>query len=135
VADLKRWAKKMKRVELLTVSDSFAITGRGIVVLPDFSVPPGGWKDRKEELTIISPTGQSSEATALVSVTHFTFSDRTVSADRRLRVVVMIQGRKKEEIPAGSRLFFSHEIRDLLSQKKEPNQAPEPTGLLARGSS
>ncbi len=119
----------MKRVELLTVSDSFDITGRGVVVLPDFSVPPGGWKDRKEALTIFTPTGQSHEATALVSLTHFTFSDPSVSADKRWRVVVLVQGRKKEEIPIGSRLLFSREISDALSHKTEPNQALEPTPI------
>jgi hypothetical protein len=123
----------MKQVELLTVTDSFDITGRGVVVLPDFSVPRDGWKDRKEDFTILTPTGQAHEATALVSLTHFTFSDPTISAEKRWRVVVMIQGRKKEEIPIGSRLFFSREITDALTQKTEPNQSLQPTAPSGRG--
>jgi hypothetical protein len=112
----------MERVELLTVSDSFDITGRGLVVLPDFSVPPAGWKDRKIQLTIVTPTGQTQEATASVFLTHLVLSDRSASADRRNRVVMMILGLARENIPIGSRLFSSRDLLEELSKKQEPKQ-------------
>ena len=60
----------MIRIELLTVKDSFQINGRGVVVIPDFSVPDG-WRNRAESVTVAMPDGHQYEATAQFSMSHF----------------------------------------------------------------
>jgi hypothetical protein len=103
----------MKRVELLTVEDSFQITGRGVVVIPDFSVP-NGWKNRTEVVVVRKPDGQQYEATAQLSMTHFNISDPDVSIDKRWRVVVLLPDRKKEELPIGSKILVSEKVKDAI---------------------
>jgi hypothetical protein len=103
----------MSRVELLTVQDSFLIEGRGVVVIPDFSVPDG-WKDRKETVAVTTPGGQEYETTAQFSISHFCLLDRTASLDKSWRIVVLLLNRKKEEMPAGSKISVSQEIRDAI---------------------
>jgi hypothetical protein len=103
----------MIRVELLTVEDSFQISGRGVVVIPDFSVPDG-WKNRTETITVARPDGRQFEATAQFSMSHFHIPDQQVSIDRRWRVVVLLPQRTKEEVPAGSRIMVSPDTRDAI---------------------
>ena len=103
----------MSRVELLTVADSFQLVGRGVVVVPDFSVPDG-WKNRTESVMVAKPDGQEYEATAEFSVSHFNIRDPHVPIDRRWRVVVVLPDRTKDELPVGSRILVSPEIRDAI---------------------
>lgn len=101
----------MSRVELLTVKDCFLIEGRGVVVIPDFFVPDG-WKDHTETVTVTRPDGQQYEARAQFSMSHFRLLDPKASFDKRWRVVVLLLNRKKEEVPAGSKISVSQETRD-----------------------
>jgi hypothetical protein len=103
----------MDRIELLTVEDSFQIIGRGLVVIPDFSVP-NGWKDRTEKVLVVRPDGQQYEATAQFSMSHFKLLDPNASVDRRWRVALLLQDRNKKELPAGSKILVSQEIRDAI---------------------
>jgi hypothetical protein len=103
----------MSRVELLTIEDLFLIEGRGVVVIPDFSVPDG-WKDRTDTVVVTKPDGQQYEATAQFSMSHFRMLDPKTSIDKRWRVVVMLLNGKKEELPVGSKILVSQEIRDAL---------------------
>ena len=105
--------RRMSRVELLTVADSFQISGRGVVVIPDFSVPDG-WKNRTDTITVAKPDGQQYEATAQFSVSHFNIRDPQVSIDRRWRVVVLLPDRTKDELPVGSKILVSPEVRDAI---------------------
>lgn len=106
----------MHRVELLTVVDSFQISGRGVVVIPDFSVPDG-WKDRTESVTVVKSDTQQYEATARFDMSHFNIPDPKVSIDRRWRVVVVLPDRTKDDLPSGSRILVSPELKDALSSK------------------
>ena len=103
----------MSRVELLTVQDCFLIEERGVVVIPDFSVPDG-WKDRTETVTVTSPNGHQYETAAQLSMSHFLLLDPKAPIDKRWRVVVLLLNRKKEELPVGSKILVSQEIRDAL---------------------
>ena len=103
----------MSRVELLTVEDSFQISGRGVVVIPDFSVPDG-WKDRAETVAVTRPDGQVYEAAARFSMSHFRLLDRTASLDRSWRIVVLLLDRQKDELPVGSKISVSQETRDAI---------------------
>ena len=107
----------MERVELLTVSDRFNISGRGIIVLPDFSVPGGRWTDRDEVVSVTTPDGDSFEATARFNLAHFYIPDPKVSIDRRWRVTVLFPDKSGVNVPVGSKIFVSRETRDLLFPK------------------
>ncbi len=103
----------MNAVELLTVEDSFQISGRGVVVVPDFSVPDG-WKNRTATVVVEKPDGQQYDATAQFSISHFNIADPKVSIDMRWRVTVLLQDWNEEDLPAGSRIIVSREIRDAI---------------------
>jgi hypothetical protein len=119
----------MKR-ELLTIEDSFAITNRGIVLMPHFPVPHGEWKHRVEVVTILPPDSPPYDTTASFELTHFSIRDPNVSADMRWRIVLIIRDTTKERLPKGSRICVSAETYELLTRKTEPNKALEPTRLL-----
>jgi len=119
--DAARKLAEMQRVELLTVLDSFEIKGRGVVLMPSFSIPRG-WKDRIETVTIIKPDGDHYEASAQFNMTHFSLTDRTAPADERYRVAVMLPDNRKEEVPVGSKIMASQAARDaVLSRKLDSN--------------
>ena len=103
----------MSRVELLTIEDRFLIEGRGVVVIPDFSVPDG-WRDRTDTVAVTKPDGQQYEATAQFSMSHFRPLDPKASLDKRWRVVVLLLNGKKEELPVGSKILVSEDIRDAI---------------------
>jgi hypothetical protein len=103
----------MSRVELLTVEDCFLIEGRGVVIIPEFSVPDG-WKNRKETVAVTRPDGQQYDATAQFSMSHFRLLDPKAPMDKRWRVVVLLLGGKREDLPVGSKILVSQEIRDAI---------------------
>src|SRR5438309_11358347 len=103
----------MSSVELLTVEDCFLIEGRGVVVIPDFSVPDG-WKDRTDTVVVMKPDGHRYDATARFSMSHFRMLDPKAPIDKRWRVVVLLLDRKKEDLPVGSKIIVSQEVRDAI---------------------
>ena len=102
---------------LLTVEDCFLIEGRGVVILPDFPVPTG-WKNRTETVVVIKPDGQRYEAMAEFSMSHFRLLDPEAPIDKRWRVIVLLPGQKKEDLPAGSQILVLPEVRDALLPRK-----------------
>ena len=114
----------MDRTELLTVVDSFQITGLGLVLAPDFSVPGNGWKSREEEVTIVTPAGQRFEALARLNLSHFNVPT-SADPDRRWRVVVTLAEMPKDRIPVGSRIFVRLATRTALLET--PNNSLERT--------
>ena len=104
----------MTRVELLTIEDCFQISGFGVVLLPDFSVPGGRWQDREDTVVIAKPDGQDFQATARFGLSHFNIADPKVSIDRRWRVTVSFPGRTKDELPIGSKILVSSEVREAI---------------------
>jgi|SRR6187431_2752397 hypothetical protein len=103
----------MNTVELLTVEDSFQITGRGVVLVPDFSVPVG-WTNRTETVLVEQPCGTRYEALAQFNLSHFNLIDRNAPVDKRWRIVVLLPGLAKEEVPPGSKIFVASEVRDAV---------------------
>jgi hypothetical protein len=113
----------MKRVELITVKDTFWITGSGrqmLILEPSFSVPTGGWKNVTEKVMIQRPDGRNIEATAKITLQHLNFRDPHVSADQRWRVCLYLTDAKKDAVPIGSKILASQEIRDALHPKDAP---------------
>jgi hypothetical protein len=107
----------MTAVELFAVEDCFEIGNLGVVLRPDLSVPNGRWKARADTVTVIRPDGQQFETTAEFNLSHFNISDPSVSIDRRWRVVLSLPGRTKNEVPAGTKILVSQEMRDALFPK------------------
>jgi hypothetical protein len=107
----------MDRVELLTAEDCFYISGLGVVLRPDFSVPGGCWVDRTEIVSVVRPDGQQLEAAARFNLTHINIADPEVSIDRRWRVTILFPDKTKTDVPVGSQILVSHELRDLLDPK------------------
>ena len=103
----------MERVELLTVKDSFQLSGIGLTFMPDFSVPRN-WQNVVERIVIETPDGRQFEAVAQFNMTHFNIKDPEASVDRRWRVLVTLPNTPKDQVPLGSRLLVSPEIRNAL---------------------
>jgi hypothetical protein len=96
----------MTHAELFTVDDVFLVgERRGLVVLPDFSVPKEGWKSCTETVRIVKPNGQEFETNASFNLTHFSICDPSVPDDRRWRVTVRFPDLKKEDLPLGAKIF------------------------------
>jgi len=108
----------MSAVELFTVEDCFEIASLGVVLLPSLSVPNGRWKARNDTVTVVRPDGEQFETTAEFKLWHLNISDPTVSIDRRWRVVLSLPDRTRGELPLGTRILVSEEIRDELYPKK-----------------
>jgi hypothetical protein len=101
-------------VELLTVEDCFEIASLGVVLRPDLPVPNGRWKARSDTVTVVRPDGELFETTAEFKLMHFHISDPTVSIDRRWRVVLSLPRRTRGEVPLGTKVLVSQEMRDAL---------------------
>ena len=114
----------MPQAILLTVTDSFQIEGKGLILSPDFSIPAGGWKHHAEEVTVATPSGESFVALAHFDPTHFKFSDLKASMDQRARVVVVFPDKSKHEIPIGSSIWASSNLREELGKNAEQDGPP-----------
>ena len=106
----------MDRAELLTVADAFDIQTRGLVIVPDFSVP-NGWKNRIETVLVVKPDGQHYETEASLTMAHFILTDPAAPIDKRYRVMILLPGRRKEDVPIGSKIMASQAVLDLLLPK------------------
>ena len=111
----------MPRVELFTVEDTSWIPAENtqlLILRPDFPVS-GGWRrlgqfERMETVTIVRPDGQQIEAIAHISTSHINYSDPHVPIEMRWRITVWFTDRPKEDVPIGSRILVSEEIRDAI---------------------
>jgi hypothetical protein len=104
----------MDPVELLTVEDTFQIGGFGLVLGPNFSVPNGRWAECSGPALVVRPNGERLEVTARFGLSHFNISDPTVSIDRRWRVVVSLPDCTKDQVPIGTKILVSQEVRDAI---------------------
>jgi len=114
------YSPHMKRVELIIVKDTFWLIQSGVQMLtlhPDFAVPTGGWKKVTEKVMIVRPDGCNIEATAEITMQHFNIRDPNVSIDKRWRVGLYLTDAKKDDVPIGSKILVSQEIKDALHPK------------------
>jgi hypothetical protein len=107
-------------VELFTIEGTFWINQNGVQMLilrPIFRVPPGGWRSRTESVGIVTPDGRELSATAQISMTHLNISDPNVPIEERWPITIWLTDRTKDEVPVGSRVLVSEEIKkELLPQ-------------------
>jgi hypothetical protein len=110
----------MNRVELITIQETFWIERRQMLIIwPDFSIPKGEWKEWTENVMILTPDGRNIEAKARFTIWHLNYRDPHVSVNKRWRVFLHLMDAKKDDIPVGSKVFASQDIRDAL-EPKEP---------------
>ena len=102
-----------KNAELLTVQEHFDISGRGLVLLPDFDAPKG-WENRSAPVLVVTPEGREQEFAARFELIHFNIPDPNVGSNRRWRVSVSLPSASKASVPVGSKLFCESELTVVL---------------------
>jgi hypothetical protein len=107
-----------KDVELLTVQDHFDMTGRGLVLLPDFDVPDG-WRDRSDTVIVVTPDGERQEFLAHFSIVHFNISDPNVDSKGRWRVSVSLPTASKSTVPIGSKVLCESRLKAALTSASQ----------------
>jgi hypothetical protein len=67
---------------------------------------------------IVRPDGQQVSATAHLGLSypHLYTRNPDVSSDKQLRVTVCFSDLAKEDVPAGSKILISKEVRDAILQ-------------------
>jgi hypothetical protein len=105
----------MQQVELLTVQDRFG-SGSGVLLHPDFSVPKSGWHKRTEVVVVVKPDGTQFKTRASFDVVHYNIAGQS-TLEQRWRVVVGLPASAPDDVPAGSKILASQEIRDALYPK------------------
>ena len=103
----------MSRVELLTIEDRFQIDGWGVIVIPSFAVPDG-WKDRTDTVVVTKPDGEQYEAKAQFSMAHLRALDPKAPINQRWRVFGILLNGEKNDLPIGSKILVSQEVRDAV---------------------
>ena len=98
-------------VKLLEVEDRFLISGRGVVLCPDFPLPPEGrFRSFAEPVLVIKPDGSRAEFGASFQRVHFRLS----GGRSRWAVAVMLPGAEKADVPVGSEVHCRDETRALF---------------------
>lgn len=105
----------MDRAELLAVTDTFQISGQGLVVMPDFAAAQGTWKGGTTPATVVRPDGSTLEAKLNLHIAHFNIPDPTVPLERRWRIVPTFPDLRKDDVPAGSRVLVAQEVVEAIS--------------------
>ena len=106
--------RNMEGLELLTVADCFQLSNIGLVVVPDFAVPPGHWKNFSDTVIVLRPDRREFEETAEFKMSHFDICDPNVSMDKRWRIVVSLPNVRKEDVPVGSKILVSQETGNAV---------------------
>lgn len=104
----------MDHVELLTIEACFEIERRGLVLVPDFPVPPGRWSNFQETVIVENPAGSRLEVTAQFNLSHFNIPDPKASIKTRWRIVVTLLEGTKQDISPGSKVLVSSRARNAV---------------------
>ena len=111
----------MERVELLTVEHTYQIRPDMLLISPAMPVPwdskGHGWRDRTEQVGVVRPDGRELEATAQINMTYLNIPDPSVPPEARWIVRMWLTDRTSEDVPVGSRVLVSQEVRDALFPK------------------
>ncbi len=117
------------RVPLMTIERTGWLEGNGLQMLtihPTFPTPRDwnkhGWGQRTERVLVVTPEGRQLEATARINVIHVNFREPHVPIEERWPIAIWLTDRRPEEIPVGSKIFVSPEVRDaILPDSALPN--------------
>ncbi|TKT69071.1 hypothetical protein [Aquamicrobium sp. LC103] len=106
----------MDQVQLLTVEDSFQISGQGLVVLPDFPSPPSNWRGGSEMATVVKPDGSRLTAHLNLFTAHFNIRDPQVPLEKRWRIVPTFPDLQREDVPIGSQVLVSASVVEAIKR-------------------
>ncbi len=108
----------MDKVELLTVEHAWLAVPGMLLISPCFPVPwddnGHGWQDRTEKVTVVTPDGPELESTAQINMTHLSIRDPEIPPQACWRVRLRLTDRTADEVPIGSKVFVSTDVRDAL---------------------
>jgi hypothetical protein len=110
----------MDQAELLVVSDSFQVSGQGLVVVPDFASTASEWRGGSENATIERPDGSSLVSRLNLYIAHFNIPDPAVPLENRWRIVPTFPDLGKDDVPVGSRVLVSKAVADAI-RRRDPN--------------
>ena len=102
-------------VELMQVQDSFALNHIGLTLVPDFPAPQhDNWNDFDRQILVVTLNGEQKEFQANFQIMHFNFRDPGVDISRRWRIVVSLPYASKEDVPVGSKVWGTRDIKQSL---------------------
>ena len=91
-----------------TVSDTFLIEGRGLILSPSFPLDRYQF-DGKEHVLIETPDGRRFEAEAVVEIPHVRPTPKVHQA------MFVIRSAQKAEVPIGSRVSLLHKSAEQVT--------------------
>jgi hypothetical protein len=97
----------------MQVQDRFALKHVGLTLAPDFPAHDK-WKNLDTQVLVITPNGEQKEFQAKFQIWHFNFRDSGVDINRRWRIVVILPYASKDDVPVGSRICVTHDIKQAL---------------------
>ena len=97
-----------------TVTDTFLIEGRGLILSPFFPLDTFEF-DGKEHVRIETPSGRVFEAEADVEIPYVTPKPEVFQA------IFVIRAAQKEDIPVGSKVLLPHKTAEQVAS---PNGGP-----------
>ncbi len=109
----------MERVELLTVESTWDLRPKAqmLIIYPRFHPPKDwdrrGWGERTEPVIVIRPDGSEIDATAQLNTTVASCRE-FVPIEERMWITIWLTDRAAEEVPDGSRILVSREVRDAI---------------------
>jgi len=113
----------MPLVELFTVEDAILLGGKKgpsmLMLWPTFPKPQG-WRHSvhtPEPVLIIRPDGQQTHATAHIGLSYpqqYSSRKQVVSVDTDLRITVWFSDLSEQDVPVGSKIMSSQELRDAI---------------------
>ena len=93
-----------------------------LILFPEFPVPKGwkdrAWNERKETVAVLRPDGTELEATAQINTSHLDIPDPKFHGSR-WKITVQLTDRTKGEVPVGSRILVSPEVRNAILDTTE----------------
>lgn len=104
----------MDQAELLVVSDSFQISGQGLMVVPDFPSPASDWRGGSETATVVKPDGSHLTARLNLHIAHFNIRDPNAPLENRWRLVPTFPDLQKDDVPIGSRVLIPTTVVEAI---------------------
>jgi len=106
----------MKLNKILEVEDSFNLTGRGLVLIPQLPLPESiDFKSFQETVTIVRPDGGTKNTNAMFAAEHF----ELVPGGCLWAMAIMLIDTSKDEVPSGSSILVNDEVLAKLPHLRE----------------
>jgi hypothetical protein len=99
----------------MQVRERFALKRDGLTLVPDFPVLHyDKWNDFDTPVLVITPNGEQKEFHANFQRCHFNIRGPGVDISRCWRIVVSLPNASKEDVPVGSRVWVTRDIKRAL---------------------